>query len=85
MTLILLVNSTPSPKKSEANSHGLGQPAFRFRARPEVWDEFQDKFNIPVVVEFGDLGPGTRVGLGKVGRMPGHSNLFDLVLIEKKI
>ena len=20
--------------------------------RPEVWDEFQDKFNIPVVVEF---------------------------------
>lgn len=25
-------------------------------ARPEVWDEFQDKFNIPVVVEFGDLG-----------------------------
>ena len=25
-------------------------------SRPEVWDEFQDKFNIPVVVEWGTLG-----------------------------
>ena len=23
--------------------------------RPEVWDEFQDKFNIPMVVEPGSL------------------------------
>ena len=27
--------------------HHLSHPV-----RPEVWDEFQDKFNIPVVVEF---------------------------------
>lgn len=37
--------------------------------RPEVWDEFQDKFNIPVVVE---LGNSSLAMCGQVAGQTGH-------------
>ena len=53
-TTLLLVNSCYFPEK-KLNIHGKPFVVCLW-ARPEVWDEFQDKFNIPVVVELGDLG-----------------------------
>lgn len=52
-TTLLLVNSCYFPEKKHPWKAIRGVCHW---ARPEVWDEFQDKFNIPVVVEFGDLG-----------------------------
>ena len=67
-TTLLLVNSCYFPEK-KLNSHGKPFVVCLW-ARPEVWDEFQDKFNIPVVVELGDLGwPG--MTLGWPGAEPG--------------
>jgi fatty-acyl-CoA synthase len=72
-----LINSPPSPQIEDEKRHKI-RMVFGNGMRPEVWKEFETRFNIPIIVEFYGSTEGN-VSLfnfdgypGAIGRIPKH-------------
>lgn len=83
-----LINSPPSPNPQDERKHKL-RMAFGNGMRPEVWEEFRKRFNLPVIVEFYGSTEGN-VSLfnldghpGAIGRVPTYlKSAFNIRLVR---
>jgi fatty-acyl-CoA synthase len=81
-----LVNSPPHPREREHNI----RTGFGNGLRPDIWQQFLDRFNIPTLVEFygsteGNVSFANYDGkVGAVGRMPSYlKNTFGHIAFVK--
>ncbi|ESQ79988.1 long-chain-acyl-CoA synthetase [Asticcacaulis sp. YBE204] len=83
-----LINSPPSPDPADETKHKI-KMAFGNGMRPEVWDEFKKRFNVPIIVEFYGSTEGN-VSLfnldghsGAIGRAPAYlRSSFNIRLVK---